>query len=303
MDQVSRAFYNVTFERNYIKLRGNEFQNFFADLMEKGYPKGDFIRVRPWGKQGDRKNDGYLKSKRTLFQIYAPNEMRENEAIKKIDEDFSGALPYWEKYFNNWVFTHNAWDGLGPGITAKLLALSTCSKDISVQHWGIEELRKELFLLNEEDIRHLLGNVPNLKDLLTIGYEDLMPVLKHIKAQSAPGVPDLRSVPRNKIEINKLSDSTEKLIEVGRYRGNLVGEFLKNYPTIGYADEIVEAFRLKYRKLKSEGNSPDEIFHMLQIFAGGELILDPRQAIAVLSVLSYLFDECDIFERESKTPS
>ena len=100
MDKASRAYYGVVFDRNYCKMRGNEFQNFFADLMEKRYPGGDFIRVRPWGKTGDRKNDGYLKSQRTLFQVYAPNEMSETEAIGKINDDFSGALPYWREYFD-----------------------------------------------------------------------------------------------------------------------------------------------------------------------------------------------------------
>src|SRR5208337_4018326 len=105
-----------------LKKRGNAFQDFFADIMEKRYP-GDFIRVRPWGNVGDRKNDGYLKSERTLFQVYAPNEMAAAAAIAKIEEDFTGALPYWQQYFDKWVFVHNAYDGLSPQIVAKLLEL------------------------------------------------------------------------------------------------------------------------------------------------------------------------------------
>ena len=37
---------------------------------------------------------------------------------------------------------------------------------------------------------------------------------------------------------------------------------------------------------------------MNQVFAGGELTQEPKHQAAVLSVLAYLFDECDIFERE-----
>jgi len=62
MDRSSRAFYELVFENKFLRLRASAFQDFFADLMEKGYPGGDFIRVRPWGRQGDRKNDGYLRS-------------------------------------------------------------------------------------------------------------------------------------------------------------------------------------------------------------------------------------------------
>jgi hypothetical protein len=67
--------------------------------MSKAYP-GDFIPCRPWGNVGDRKNDGYLKSERILFQVYAPNEMKMAETVKKIEEDFTEALPYWQKDFD-----------------------------------------------------------------------------------------------------------------------------------------------------------------------------------------------------------
>jgi len=38
------------------------------------------------GNAGDRKNDGYLRSERTLFQVYAPNEISANDATAKINE-------------------------------------------------------------------------------------------------------------------------------------------------------------------------------------------------------------------------
>ena len=70
--------------------------------------KADFMACRPWGNRGDRKNDGFLKSERRLFQVYAPNEMTEAKAIAKIQEDFEGAKAYWGKHFDKWVFAHNA---------------------------------------------------------------------------------------------------------------------------------------------------------------------------------------------------
>ncbi len=300
MDKASRAFHGLVFERNYVKMRGNEFQNFFANLMEKRYPRGDFIRVRPWGKSGDRKNDGYLKSKRTLFQVYAPNEMSEAEALKKIEEDFKGALPYWQDYFDTWVFMHNAWDGLGPGITSKLLELDQAYKQITLTSWGPEDLKKELFLLTEEEIQDLLGPAPSKKDFLELGFKDIQPILRKIASQPAPDVPDLHQVPRNKIEINKLSDTTEALISVGRIKSALVGKFLKQYPSPEYGDQVVQAFRTQYETLKNEGIDPDGIFMRLQVFAGGEQTQEPKHQAAVLSVLAYLFDECDIFEREQQ---
>lgn len=110
MDSLRRAYYEMAFENAYLKKGGNGFQDFFSEIMEKCHPS-DFQRVRPWGNIGDRKNDGYLRSGRTLFQVYAPNEMSANEAIAKIQEDFNGALPYWQQYFDKWVFVHNSKNG------------------------------------------------------------------------------------------------------------------------------------------------------------------------------------------------
>jgi hypothetical protein len=47
--------------------------------------------------------------------------------------------------------------------------------------------------------------------------------------------------------------------------------------------------------LKSVGLGPDEIFGELQAFAGG-MDREPSRQAAVLAVLSYFFESCDIFE-------
>jgi hypothetical protein len=95
----------------------------------------------------NRKNDGYLPSKRILFQVYAPNEMTASEAIAKIHEDFHGALRYWQRYFDNWIFVHNSRKGLGPQITEKLNELNTFHESLTVKPWGFEALRQNVFTL------------------------------------------------------------------------------------------------------------------------------------------------------------
>ena len=61
MDKLRHSYYEMVFENAYLKKGGNEFQDFFSEIMEKCHP-GDFQRVCPWGNVGDRKNDGYLSS-------------------------------------------------------------------------------------------------------------------------------------------------------------------------------------------------------------------------------------------------
>lgn len=298
MDQVARSIYELKFRDAYHRKTGNEFQDFFADIMAKAHPT-DFIRVRPWGNVGDRKNDGYLQSTRTLFQVYAPNEMSAASAVAKIDEDFNGALPYWQEHFDRWVFVHNSETGLGPDVTKKLLDLDA-AHEVTVSHWGEEELRQKVFELTQDNLASLLGPAPNLRDMLDIGLEALAPVLDQVAAMRAPESPDLRPPPADKISRNMLSQHVETLLKAGMTRAELVRKYFSVQPTS--QDEIAQSFRQQYEVVRASGMSPDETFSELQRFAGGEAVPSPAKQCAVLAVIAFFFEECDIYEREGGAP-
>ena len=57
--------------------------------------RSDFQKVKPYGKKGDLKCDGYHESLRRVYQVYAPEKMNEKKTIAKIDEDFQGAVGHW----------------------------------------------------------------------------------------------------------------------------------------------------------------------------------------------------------------
>jgi hypothetical protein len=44
--RLKRAWYRIALERDLLKKKGNAYQDYFSDIMEKRYPE-DFIRVRP----------------------------------------------------------------------------------------------------------------------------------------------------------------------------------------------------------------------------------------------------------------
>lgn len=294
MDRVARAFYELKFRDAFHRKTGNAFQDFFADVMEKAHP-GDFMRVRPWGNVGDKKNDGYLKSTRTLFQVYAPNEMSAATAVAKIDEDFKGAIPHWKEHFDSWVFVHNSVSGLGPDATKKLLELDA-AHEVSVGHWGEEELRQKAFELSEADMASLLGPAPTLRDMLDLGLEALAPVLDQVAAMPAPENPDLRPPPADKISRNMLSPHVETLLKAGVTRAELVRKYFGVQPAS--QDDIAQSFRRYYEDLRAGGMSPDDIFSELQQYAGGEAVPSPAKQSAVLAVLAFFFEECDIYERD-----
>lgn len=293
MDDLARAFYELAFKVAFMERKADEFQDFFSTIMEKRYP-ADFIRVRPWGNVGDRKNDGYLRSRRMLFQSYAPNDIEVAKCIAKINEDFDGALPYWKAHFDTWVFVHNSREGLGPDVTKVLLDLGAAHAPMIVTHWGFAELRQETFALDEVELASLLGPAPTRSQMVALGLESLAPVLDQIARLRPVADPDLRPVPADKLQRNMLSGAVESLLKAGMSRADLVRKYFKLKPTL--QDQIAESFRTRYVELRST-QTPDNIFSELQRFAGGALVPEPDTQAAVLAVLAFFFEECDIFER------
>lgn len=294
MDIVSRSHYEQCFKIAFMEKKGDEFQNFFASVMEKRYP-ADFARVRPWGNIGDRKNDGYLRSKRLLFQVYAPLTIVVSACIAKIDEDFTEALPHWKRHFDSWIFVHNAMPGLGPDVLKKLLELDAKHADIKVTHWGFEELRREAMQLAERELASLFGSAPSRQGLIDLGLQDLVPILDHIARLPAVSEPDLRAVPADKLQRNMLSDAVAVLLRAGMSRADLVRKYFKLKPTL--QDQIAESFRARYIELRDGSVAPDDVFAGLQRFAGGDTVPSPARQNAVLATLAFFFEECDIFER------
>ena len=298
LENLKTAYYEVTFRLRYVESTGDSFQDFFSTIMEMRYPRGDFARVRPWGNVGDRKNDGYLRSKRMLFQCFAPRDIRPlAKCIKKITDDFTGALPYWEDYFDEWVFTHNDVKGLPPDVLKLLLDLSAKHKPLRATHWGYAELLTEFKALSPTDVATLLGPAPDRKDVVAVRLEDVKRLLEHIAIQPEPLAVDVRPVPAAKLQYNQLSDAAGVLLKAGMTRADIVKKYLRGLADQTRYDRVAATFRLRYEELKAEGCTPDDTFTGLQKFIAGDSVPSPSHQAATLAVLAFFFEACEIFER------
>lgn len=288
------AYYEQRFEITFLRSKGNSFQELFEKLMGLAH-KADFMPCRPWGKKGDKKNDGFLKSERRLFQVYAPNEMTESEAKKKIREDFEGAKVHWGTHFDKWVFVHNADAGLPPHVQQLLLDLEKENPGITLEPWSLEELRSVFRKVAPEDLETWLGVAPNEKTKAALGFGDLQVVLESIASRPLPSDVPVRDVPKGKIEANALSESVATLLKAGMAKAPLVEGFFNQWHDPSLSDRIASGFRLKYETLRDD-RTPNEVFHELQEWAGGAQQQSPEHQLAVLTVLAYYFERCDIFE-------
>lgn len=291
---LQEAYLEQRFENAFLRAKGDEFQTFFEKLMGLAY-KADFMACRPWGNRGDRKNDGFLKSERRLFQVYAPNEMTEAKAISKIQEDFEGAKAYWGKHFDKWVFAHNAVDGLPPHVQKLLLDFESQNPGIIVEPWALEEFRGVFHKLTLDDKQSWYGLVPTDETKAILGFKDLQVVLSAIASRSVSTSQPVKDVPKGKIEANALSESVTSLLKAGISKAPLVKDFFDQWHDITLGERIAKAFRAKYEELRGK-SAPNQIFSEIQDWAGGGTRGTPEHELAVLTVIAYFFERCDIFE-------
>ncbi len=291
---LTQAYYESRFENLFRASKGNEFQSLFERLMGLAY-KADFMACRPWGNQGDRKNDGFLRSERRLFQVYAPNEMTAKDATAKITEDFEGAKLHWGKHFDKWVFAHNATDGLPPHVQELLLNFDKKHPEIALESWGLEEFRQIFRKLSSEDLIPWLGAAPTNETKTNLGFHDLQMVLETLGQRAAPANVDVRDVPTGKIEANALSESVATLIKSGMVKAPLVESFFAQWHDETLGERVAESFRAEYQRLRGQF-SPNQIFPALQTWVGGSELGSPEHQVAVVTVIAYYFERCDIYE-------
>ncbi len=289
-----REWYELKFSYAFRTKVGNDFQDFFSSIMERGHPE-DFQKVKPYGNTGDKKCDGYHQSVKRVYQVYAPEKMQSAETISKIEEDFTGAVKHWSKDMTSWIFVHNQWRGVPPDVLKKLLDING-ENGIQVVGWCEAELHDEFFRLSLEDQAWILGPTPTAQSFARIQMKDVVDVANAIAQLEAPPPSEVREVPAGKLKANLLSASVQNLLTMGSRKSRLLKKLFDEWHDPQLGDRIAKAFRSKYENLRSDNVVADEAFFELWKFAGGGLQKSINHEAAVLAVLAFLFEECEIFE-------
>jgi hypothetical protein len=294
LDDLQRNFYGLKFENKFAREKGKAFEVFFARVMSHGYV-GDFEPVRPYGIKGDLKCDGFRPSDGTVFQCYAPDSVKLHELLVKIETDFRGAVAHWGSRMSRWEFVHNDLRGLPADATQRFVDLRAANPPVQIAVFGEAEMREVVMALTLHQLEDLFGTVPSQRTLERLDFAALRPVLIAIQRRIPDAEPPLTAPSPDKLEHNALSADAAALLAQGRRREKLVQDFFDNWPSPSFGEEIAEAFRERYAALKSVGLDSDQIFGELQSFAGG-MDGEPSHQGAVLAVMSYFFERCDIFE-------
>jgi len=193
------------------------------------------------------------------------------------------------------VFVHNAADGLPPHVQALLLDFETANPGIKLQPWCLEELRLVFRRLSDDDKASWFGLAPTEETKIRLGFADLKAVLERIAALPVPPMAEVKDVPAGKIEANALSEAVTRLLKEGLIKSPLVEAFLSEWHDETLGERLAEAFKAEYQRLRGT-HVPNQIFAELQGWAGGDHRGIPEHELAVLTVIAYYFERCDIFE-------
>ena len=182
MDENEKLYARKEFSLKVLQLKGKAYEDFFVNTMK--YHCNEFESVRPWGILGDRKNDGFIKSKGIYYQVYAPENpaIKISDAIDKLKEDFKGLLDFWQSKYpiKEFYFVFND-HSTNPRLETELSSLSSqypsIKFDVLLQH----QLEIIFMNLTKSQIQMLIGGIPSPDELLKdIDYSLLPKIVKHI---------------------------------------------------------------------------------------------------------------------------
>ena len=296
MDNMERAFYDMKFDLEFQSKTANEFQSFFSAIMTARYP-GDFVATRTWGQDGDQKCDGYMLSVGTFYQVYAPDELDAKSAVKKMNDDFAGALEKWKDKISTWVFVHNARVGVPPHILQQLTDFKKDNKSITFTHMGRQELKKTLFETNESSIRSLLGAVPTYQDINNLSMEAIKQTLLGFTRKGIATTTAIIPVSEKKLEANGLSTESKTLFEAGMIKSNFISSFFRQWHDPSLEEKTATEMNNIYTTAVSECLDSDSVFQRILTTISGTDLGNPATTISALTIMAYFFQTCDIFEQ------
>ena len=301
MTPVQRYWWRIALELKLRKCNGDAFQDFFSSVMGKVHGT-DFVRVRPYGRRGDKGCDGYLKSSGQVFQCYGAlnsDGSKVDYLIGKMDEDFSKANKSLTSIMKEWHMVHNLVEGLPVDAIEELKKLEDANAGYKFGFIGLEGFEERIFSLDPADIEDLLGIAATNRDAQNLQIEELRGLIADV-ATAAEEVPidmgKIQPVPLDKLELNKLPGHWYSLIAGGWQNAHHVTAYLDDHYDPQTGERIAQEFRVHYQYLKSQHLRPGQIMSSLYERVTGIGSVPPARQVAAQALLAYLFEKCDIFE-------
>ena len=288
---------------------GQAFEDFFVRVMQ-AYDTG-FRPVKPQGREGDRKNDGFNKKNGQYFQVYSPEATsnKEKESLRKLDSTIEGLINFWQdispikEFF--WVFNDH-FSGVYPSVEKELSKIEK-KYGIKAEPFLCKDLEDVFLSLPEGEIIDILGGyLPDYNSIEDIPISVLGEVIDFlINFRFDPHAitfPDEINFDK-KIRFNKLSKVYGLFLINAFHQDYIITEYF-TYNSKFSKEELKTVFSNFYNEaLKEIPDGFSEKSDMVFDFILNKASPRNNKAItdAVLILMAHYFESCDIYE-EPKEP-
>lgn len=294
MNSQEKASLRYRFQLKVYKSDGQAFEDLFTQIMN--YAESDFQSIKPWGNIGDRKNDGYIKSKGIFYQVFAPENIKNSypDFVKKLKTDFSKLLAQWSPVNEFYFVVNDKYKGVHADCEK---AFQRIREDNSLDESGFltsKDLENTLFSLDDDEIYSVVG-FPDPSNI-NLDYSVLNEIVSYLMSISLKHSGDSSNVLPDwdeKISFNELGAKEEYLLTNGSFQIASLDEYMNNQ-SVSFADDIKTKLREVYIELKESGLSGNGLFWKMVD------TISPRneatfESCAIVVMAKY-FETCDIFE-------
>lgn len=303
MTREEKYLARIILKNKFYEADKQSYEDLFTKIMQN--QDSDFKQVKPQGKLGDGKCDGFNEKTGHYFQVYAPEDLNGNETtmLSKMDSSITGLLDFWEernfkvKRFNYVV--KDDYRNVYPLLYTNAKKISEKYK-IECEIITCKNVEDIFIKLSDENIFDVIGIIPDPLNIENVEYDVLNEVISFLLNSKAPkiseNIPVLPDFDK-KILFNSLSKITGDFLNAGQRQGFVIKEYFELNSKF-FKEELRQIFNNIYKQALSEipesETKNDEIF---------QYILDkssPKDNFAyynaVYILMAYYFEYCDIFE-------
>ena len=221
----------IIFKNRVLSSHGQVFEDLFVRIMQSS--DKNFRPVKPQGREGDKKNDGFNKVKGQYYQVYSPEDTSDKEktSYKKLDSTFEELYNYWQpispiKEFY-WVYNDKFQTGVYPSIE-KTLAEIEQKFGVKANPFLSKDLEDVFLSLPEYEIIDILGGqLPDdnyIEDVsITVLGEVINFLIKKDFNTNNITFPNEINFEK-KIRFNKLSTTYASLLRTAFYQDYIITE-------------------------------------------------------------------------------
>lgn len=294
MNNQEKALLRKQFKLKIHEANGQAFEDIFTTIMN--YVESDFQSIKPWGNIGDRKNDGYIRSKGIFFQVFSPEEITTSypNVIKKLNGDFNKLLKQWSPVNEFYFVVNDKYQGVNADCEQ---AIQSIKKNHGLMNAGFKtaaDLENLLFSLEESQILTIAGFLPD-PAMIRLDYTVLSEIISHLMGLSLPKTQDSSIIYpdwNEKITFNNLDSMAANYLNNGFLQIGSLDEYLNNQSNF-FADKVKDKIREIYTECRKTYSGSDLFWKMVDMISTRP---ETSFQAAGIVLISKYFETCDVFE-------